>query len=128
MDLFDLFKYNQYFAITEQNFILIIYMFSALQDGEFTDFMHLFYEDLFNFISGGENFISISRLKQLSIILGLIEFDKSIMKINLEFTRLIDIEKFKGLYLNLAFHYDNLMKSEKEYSNVITENEKSKKK
>jgi len=122
MDLFDLFKYNQYFAITEQNFILIIYMFSAIQDGDFTDFMHLFYEDLFNFISGGENFISIGRLKQLSIILGLIEFEKSIMKMNIELSGLIDISKFKELYLNLALLYDNLIKSEKEYSITVTEN------
>jgi hypothetical protein len=128
MDLFDLFKYNEYFAVTEQNFIVIIYMFAAYEDGEFTDFINIFYEDLFYFISGGKNMISVVRLKELAKILGLIEFDKSTTKMNLELSSLIDVEKFKEFYLNLGRQHDNLIKSEGDYYTVITESQNVKQK
>lgn len=112
MDLFDLFKFNDYFAFTEQSFILLIYLLSANECGNLEDYFNLFSEDIFTYISGGEKFVSINRVKDLGRILGFNERQlyKMANDLKIDIMTLLDYVKFKEFYSTSARTYDDQVK------------------
>lgn len=118
MDLFDLFKFNEFFAITEQIFITLIYLLSACECGHLEDFFNIFSEDIFGFISGSEKFLSLTRLKEMGRILGFNEkvLFKAANDLSLELNSYVDSSKFKNFYTFLAKIHDEQFKSQMHFA------------
>ncbi len=112
MDLFDMFRFNEYSAFTEQNFIILIYLLAGFECGNFEDYMLLFNTDLFCFVAGGERFINLSRLKDFGRLFSISEnvLLKTSISMNLDLNSLIDAEKFKQFYMFLSKSIDEQVK------------------
>jgi len=112
MDLYDLFKFNEFSAVTEQHFIILIYLLASFECGNLEDFFQYFGDELFTFISGGENCINLSRLKDIGRILNIKEnlLSKVSIDCNLDMNTLVDIEKFRFYHSILAKTFDNQFK------------------
>lgn len=113
MDIFDIFKFNEFFALTEKSFILLIFLLSSYDCGKLEDFISIFNEDMFITLSGGENLINVSRLKEVGRILGFTE--KQLMKtandIGLDVIEVVDMQKFKEFYFRLSRIHDEQYRS-----------------
>jgi hypothetical protein len=125
MDLYDLFKYNEFFAVTEQNFLMLILLLASYECGQLEDYIQSFAQEIFNCLSGNEKVVSLSRLKEVGRVLG---FDENVLsklctEMNLELNSLIDQEIFKKFYTSLGRVYDEHFKSE----NYLQESGRNKK-
>jgi hypothetical protein len=125
MDLYDLFKYNEFFAVTEQIFIMLILLLASYECGQLEDYIQTFSEEIFNCLSGNEKVVSLSRLKEVGRILGFEEnvLSKLSTEMSLELNSLIDQEIFKKFYTSLGRVYDEHFKSE----NYLLESGRAKK-
>lgn len=115
MEIYDLFKYNQTFSLNENILLILFYMIAAYENSCLEEFFNLFSEEIFEFISGEQKFISINRLKDTGRLLGFNEFQlsKNCREIQISSSSistnndpLIDLEKFKCFYINLGKKYD----------------------
>jgi len=114
MDIYDVFKFNEFFAITEKIFIILIFLLASFESGKLEDFFTIFPEEMFSCLSANERCISLSRLKEVGRILG---FEETVMTkvtndLNLEFNSLVDLNKFREFYINLAKLYDDNFKAQ----------------
>ena len=114
MDIYDVFKFNEFLAITEKNFIILIFLLASYESGKLEDFFNIFHEEMFNVLSANERCIDASRLKEVGRILG---FEEQIMMkvsndLNLEFNSLVDASKFKEFYISLSRLYDEHFKAQ----------------
>jgi hypothetical protein len=114
MDIYDVFKFNEFFAITEKNFIILIFLLASYESGKLEDFFTIFPEEMFSCLSANERCINVSRLKEVGRILG---FEETVMTkvtndLNLEFNSLVDLNKFREFYINLAKLYDENFKAQ----------------
>jgi hypothetical protein len=124
MDIFDIFKFNEFFAFTEQCFIILVFFLSSYECGFLTDFFQYFYEDLFVMISGGENTINVSRLKDVGKLIGINErlLAAHAKDLNLEWT--VEKLQFKEYYCTLLkttdekIQYNTLMSTKKQNLNT----------
>ena len=117
MDLYDLFKYNEFFAISEKSFIMLIFLLASYESGQLEDYIATFHEEMFLTLSGNEKYINLSRLKEVGRVLG---FDENVLskisnELHIELTSCIDQETFKSFYLNIGKIYDEQFKSENIY-------------
>jgi hypothetical protein len=122
IEIFDLFKYNEQFSFNEMNFVVLIFISAGYECGSLEDCMKIFSEDIFNFISGGEQIISLSRLKDAGRVLG---FSENVLSLSsnecgLDMYSSIDVNKFKEFYMALAKKYDLNFKSSNTTSQCST--------
>jgi hypothetical protein len=120
MDLFDLFKFNEYFAFTEQCFMVLIYLLTSNECGYLTDFFQHFNDELFNIISGGENAINVSRLKDVGRLLGINERMLAAHAKDMGFEFIVERSQFREFYTTLLktsdekVQYNTLMANKKQ--------------
>jgi hypothetical protein len=120
MDLFDLFKFNEYFSFTEQCFIILIFLLVSNDCGYLIDFFQNFTDELFSIISGGESVINISRLKDVGRILGINERMLAAHAKDLGLEYIIEKGQFKEYYSTLLkttdekVQYNTLMNNKKQ--------------
>jgi hypothetical protein len=107
MDIFDIFKFNEFFAFTEQCYILFVYLIAAMECGYLSDYFNNFSEDLFLILSGGENIVTVNRIKEIGRILDINErLLASYMK-DIKFeNNIVEVSKFKEFYQNMCKMYD----------------------
>jgi hypothetical protein len=112
IEIFDLFKFNEFLSFTEQNFIILIYLLAAYECGKMEDFFQIFNEEIFIFISGEQKIINLSRLKEIGRLLKFNERTLSMTAFDLgmESSSLIDASKFKEYYLILSKTFDDSYK------------------
>jgi hypothetical protein len=119
MDLFDLFKFNEFMAFTEQSFIILIYLLSSFECGYLTDFFNNFNDDLYNMIAGSETNINVSRLKEIGRLLGFNERMLAAHAKELNVEWVVDKNQFKEYYCTLLrttdekVQYNTLMSTKK---------------
>jgi len=112
IEIFDLFKFNQNFSFNEQSFISLFYMMASLDSGALEEYFNLFSEDLFTLISGGEEVIILSRLKEVGRILN---FNERLLlgtaqDLKYEINSILDMYKFKDYYVLVGKNYDDTFK------------------
>lgn len=123
IEIYELFKYNQNFSLNENTLFILFYMISAYESVCLEEFFNLFSEEIFEFISAEQKFISVNRLKDLARILGFNEL--LLMKccrelqinpgsigsncVNNAGNLVIDYVKFKAFYLLLGKKFDAQM-------------------
>ena len=99
-EIYNLFKYNNFFSFSISHFILLIYLYYAFESKELEDYFTLFGDDLFKEISANENYITVSRMKNIGNIIGIKEKEMNsiINEMNYSIYTEIDNEKFKEFY------------------------------
>jgi hypothetical protein len=123
MDLFDLFKFNEFFAFTEQCFVILVYLLVSHECGYLTDFFQNFGDELFLMLSAEESGINISRLKEVGRLLGVNERMLEAHAKELGFEYMIEKSQFKEYYSTLLkaadekTQYNTLMSNKKQMSN-----------
>jgi hypothetical protein len=107
MDLFDLFKFNEFLAFTEQCYILFVYLIAAMECGFLSDYFQTFSDELFLILSGGESIVSVNRIKEIGRLLDINERSLASyikdMKID---NSIVEVSKFKEFYQNMCKIYD----------------------
>lgn len=56
IELFEILKTNEFCGLTEQNFVILIYLLASYETGNLEDFILIFSEDVFESISGRKNY------------------------------------------------------------------------
>ena len=99
-EIYNLFKYNNFFSFSISHFILLIYLYYAFESKELEDYFTLFGDDLFKEISANENYITVSRMKNIGNVIGIKEKEMNsiINEMNYSIYTEIDNEKFKEFY------------------------------
>jgi hypothetical protein len=107
MDLFDIFKFNEFFSFTEQCYILFVYLISAMECGYLSDYFQTFSDELFQILSGGENIVTVNRIKEIGRILDINERLLASYIKDMKFeNNIVEVSKFKEFYQNMCKMYD----------------------
>lgn len=107
MDLFDLFKFNEFMAFTEQCYILFFYLIAAMEFGFLSDYFQTFSDELFLILSGGENIVSVNRIKEIGRLLDINERMLSSYINDMKFeNNIVELSKFKEFYQNMCKLYE----------------------
>jgi len=85
---------------------------ASLDSGALEEYFNLFSEDLFTLISGGEEVIILSRLKEVGRILN---FNERLLlgtaqDLKYEINSILDMYKFKDYYVLVGKNYDDTFK------------------
>lgn len=108
MEIFSIFKYNEFFSFNDAHFTMLVYLYMAYECQYMEDYIKLFGDDLFKVISGGEKVITLARMKELGYLVNFSEktLNNIINEMDLGIYSDIDIGKFKEFYIKLGKKYD----------------------
>lgn len=128
IEIYELFKFNEFFSFTEKTFIILIYLLAANECGSLEDYFQTVSDDLFIVLSGSEKVINLNRMKDIGRILG---FNERVMSkistgIGLEINSAIDSNKFKEFYTILAKQYDEHNKIQSSVMQITTNKKQTK--
>ena len=103
-EIFNLFKFNEFYTFNVKHFVLLIFLLIALECDSLIDFFLNFSDEIFKEISNKQNFITVAKMKKIASIIGISEknINNCLDEFGFVLSNDINEKNFKEFYLKLA--------------------------